>query len=332
MIRSVALPSILILLLVSTIALAAEDKTISLGDAGTLHVSLPQEWKVANDGSSPVTVKLTALPDKHVSIQLTPMPMSIPEAKLKMTAKRVGDGYASGSKEKQTTLEEIKGDGVHGYVASFTDASADPGEFRFVTAGVLLCGKTTLAVTLLYNDKTSADHTAALDALKSLSIVAATAERGAATAPAAAVLKVKSPDGKWTLALPGTWKVADDSKSPDGKSRQLTATSEDGAMLTLFLEPAAKPGGDAKAARAFYLSRMKQNPIPMEHLKQDAVGEVATLEYDQGTDDLKEHNLNAYLSHAGVWVDVHYSKASFDEKTDRKTITALVKGLKAMPE
>ena len=67
----------------------------------------------------------------------------------------------------------------------------------------------------------------------------------------------------------------------------------------------------------------------MEHLKKDEVGEVATLEYDRGSEGFKQHSINAYLSHAGIWVDAHIYKSDFNEKTDREIFDALEKGLKA---
>jgi hypothetical protein len=286
-------------------AMAAEkpaDKTdtvYSLADAGELHVVLPPGWTGESDNGTPATIALKAAAGKHVSVQITSVPGKSADSDLKRAAEQVGAGYAAGSKEKKTVLEEIKGPAVHGYASSYTDASDNPGEFRCVTAGVVASNGQVLAVTLLYNDKTSADRVAAAETLKTLSV-------SVPPGGAAAAATIASPDGKWTLSIAGKWKVLDNSKSPDGRSREVTATSADGSlMLSIFLEPAAKGGGDAKAAREFYLSRMKQNPLPMNHLKTDVVGDVATLDYDQGPEQLKQHNLNAYLSHDGVWVDVH---------------------------
>ena len=302
--------------------LAAQDKTFSLGEAGKLHLSLPEGWSGDDDGQAPTTVTLKAPAGKHVSIQITALP-AMNQTKLKSAATMIGDHYAEGSREKKTTLEEVKGKDVQGFVSSFTDASADPGEFRYVTAGVLECGtSTTLAVTLLYSDKDSADRTVAMEALKTFSV---TGEKAATPKD----LRVKSPDGAWTLVVPGTWKVSEDNKTANGKGRQITATSDDGNfMLTLFLDPAAQSSGDAAAVRDFYLERMKKNPLPMTHIKKDTVGDAATLEYDQGAEGFKEHSVHAYLSRAGIWVDLHVSRNDFDEKTDRAVIDGMLKGLK----
>src|SRR3954467_921720 len=76
------------------------DAAYSLGDAGELHVALPAGWTGKADGASPTTVELHAPADKHVSIQLTPVPGKATDADLQRAAKLVGGRYASGSKEK----------------------------------------------------------------------------------------------------------------------------------------------------------------------------------------------------------------------------------------
>jgi hypothetical protein len=246
--------------------------------------------------------------------------------KLKDAARLMGDHYAKGSKEKTTALEEFKGaNGMHGYVSSFTDATGNPGAFHFLMAGIICADKTYLAVTLYCDDRNSDDHTAALEAVKNLSVSA-----GAAPAKTISTeLKVKSPDETWTLVVPGHWKVMEDDKSKDRTTREVTAVADDGVtMLSLFFDPPIKATGDASDARAYYLDRMKIYRKPLENLKQDTTGEFATLEYDQGSEGFKLHNINAYLSHNGVWVDVHISKSDFNEKTDRAVFDEILKGLK----
>jgi hypothetical protein len=307
---------------------AADEKAYPLGDAGTLHVALPEGWTGESDGNTPPTIQMKSPEGKHVSVQVTPLPVEMTDARLKEAAQAMGDHVAAGTKEKKTTLEELKGDHLHGWVSSFTDASADPGEYRYITSGAVLCDKHVMTLTVLYNDKVSKDHTAALAAVKSFSITGAGAP-APADAAAGKEIHVKSPDGTWSLLVPGHWQIRNQGKSPDGKSRQLLATSDDGKMeLTLFMEPANDPKGNATVARSFYLNRMKQNPLPLEHRRVNQVGDVATVEYDQGLEGFKPHNLNAYLSHAGVWVDVHVSQNDFDATKDRKAFDDLIEGLK----
>ncbi len=318
--KTSALTAVLLICIFNKTLLAAQDKTFSLGDAGKLHLSLPDGWTGDDDGQAPTTVTLKSPAGKFVSIQIRPL-SAVTEQNLKAAATMIGDHYAEQSREKKTTLEEIKGKDVHGFVSSFA-VSTKPGNPRYVTAGVLQAGATTLAVTVLYNEKDSADRTAAMDALKTFSVTG-----GHVALPKE--MRVKSPDGSWTLVVPGPWKVSEDDKTNNGKGREITATSEDGnSMLTLFLDPAADPAGDAAAARAFYLDRMNKDPLPMDHLKKDTVGETAVLEYDQGAAGFKDHNVHAYLSHAGIWIDLHWSRSDFDEKTDRAVIDGLLKGLK----
>ena len=309
--------------LISVTAFAeSQEKTFDLGGAGVLKISVPASWTAESDDRTLPTLHFKAGVGKHVILQVTALKSdSLDEGKLKDAAQLVAEHNADGSVEKKAKLEELKGKQVHGYVSSFTDASGDPGEFKYITAGILVSGKTALAVTLLYNDKTSTDQDAAMAMLRSIQVEAASAQQKQ--------LVVKSPDGTWSLTVPGHWKVAEESSSKDRKSKEVTASSGDGSiMLTLFLEPAGTKGTDASAVRSFYLNRMKQNPIPMEHLKQSQVGDAAVLEYDHGSDGFMEHSMHAYLVHAGTWVDLHVSKSDFAEKTDRAAFEELLNGFK----
>jgi hypothetical protein len=316
----------LILLLWACGLARGDESTYPLDQASALKVALPQGWSGQSDGQSPSTILLKAPKGKHVIIQITPMPAGMTDEKLKAAARLMGDHFARTSKEKQTLLEELNGKDLHGYVANFSDATENPGAFRHLTAGVVNCDKTYLAVTVYCDDPAGEEARTAMELFEHFAVVPVGTH--ASTLPTE--LRVKSPDESWTLVVPGQWKVSENVKSTDGKARELTAVSEDGqTTLSLFLDPADNPDGDAKAAREFYFQRMSKDRTPMEHLKRAEPGNVATLEYDRGSEGFKLHNVNAYLSHDGIWVDAHLSKAGFNEQTDRAVFDALVRGLRA---
>lgn len=310
---------------------AAAVKSFALGKTGTLQVTMPEGWNGATDGQSPVTVTLKAPTAKKVSVQATPMPQANPsDAQMKELATTIGSYYLPNAVEKKVTLEELNGPQVKGFVSSFTDASPTT-EFRYVTAGCVVSNKVVFTVTLLYDDKNSTDKAAALEAVKSFAVT--TTEAPSKPTPVTSEsIKLKSLDGQWVLNIPGAWRVLTESKSRDGKTVQMTAMGNSGWNLSAFIEPAADPKGDSKAARAFYLERMKNNPMGMDNLKEALAGEVATLEYDQGLARFSQHHLNAYVAHGGMWVDVHVSKTDFNEEKDRAVLNALIEGLRVTDE
>lgn len=327
----------LLALLAAAVAHAGEAKAIPIGGA-TLHIAVPEGWSSSIDNQTPPTITLKAADPSKANLLLTAVGPQTTDAALRKSALTTGNFYAPGSVEKKVTLTEVKGKAIHGFMSSFTDASKGTVEFRYVTAGNLVSGKREFIATLLTQSKDAPERAAGLEAIRSISVVAEGPDGAPAGAPAGGAasksasrdeLRIPSPDGSWVLVLPGKWRSRGVQVSPDGKSAQVAAMSAGGMMMTIFLEPAANPDGNAEAARAFYLERMKENPLGMDGLKQQLVGEVATLEYDQGLGDFTQHNLNAYLAHKGIWVDVHVSKPGFNERTDRATIDALVKGMRA---
>ncbi len=316
--------ALVVTILIST-ASRADEKSFALSEIGQLKLKLPDGWTAESNGAT--TVKVDAPVGRHVSIQMTLIParVKVTDTSLKNMAEASGGQYVDGSKEKKITLESIKGDNVSGYVCSFTDASADPGEFACVTAGALKLSDRLFAVTLLYNDKTSAEHDAAMKVLQTASVTASKADANIDAVPA---LRVKSPDGKWAVLVPGKWDVLDDQLAPGGQQRQVAAANAEHKWLaTVFLETAAN-AGDAKAAREFYFVRMQRNPIPMTNVKRSEFGDVAVVEYDQDIGDGASHNINAYVSYKNCWVDVHMSKTGFDEAKDWSALAEILKGIK----
>ena len=309
-------------LLMFVAAASAADKSIPLPGGATAHLAVPDGWTATVAGGRVPTVTVTGPADRHAMIKLTMIPLrrAMSDAQLKSATVAAAQQYVGSSKEQKATPEVVKGDGTHGYVCSFTDAAADPGEFRCVTSGAVAVGDAALgAITILSDDNAGPAHAAAMGVLTSLKV-------DAPKAAAAGPLRLASPDGKWAVVVPGHWTAGE---GGGGNGQQVEASATDpagGWVASVFVEPAANPG-DAKAARAFYVARMKRNPIPMTNVKRRMVGDAAVVGYDQDVN----HNVNVYLSHGGQWVDVHLSKTSFDPAKDWAALDAIVKGIKVGP-
>jgi hypothetical protein len=116
------------------------------------------------------------------------------------------------------------------------------------------------------------------------------------------------PARDWAVLIDGAidLQVLDDRVSPDGRSRQILAfDSHRGVTVSVYLEPAPQPDGDSKAAREFYLGRLRGSPMPMRDVKTTEQPPFAVLEYV--VPDRNQKHVNLYLSREGVWVDVHLS-------------------------
>ena len=121
------------------------------------------------------------------------------------------------------------------------------------------------------------------------------------------------PGRNWSVVLdPGELRLqtVEDQLSTDGRARRAHATDPArGVSVSVFLEPAANPAGDARAARDFYLNRLRNSPIPMKDAKvADEFGgsrDFAVLTY--AVPDANQKHFNLYASRDGVWVDVHFA-------------------------
>jgi hypothetical protein len=335
---------VLVAALVAAVAHAGQEQSIPIGGA-TLRITVPDGWSATIDNQNPPTVMLKAADSTKANLLITELDGPTTDAGLRARTLEYCKTYVGGSVERKATLMEIKGKSVHGFMGAFTDASKDPVEFRVVTAGALASGKHHLLATLLTASKDSAERTAGLNAIRSI-VVEDAAGAGDAGNPAGGPgakdsksapgakganrdeLRVPSADFNWLLVVPGKWQAGGIEHSPDGKSTQFTAMSPNGLMMTIFFEPEATPNANAEAVRAFYLERMKRNPLGMQDLKQELLGEVAALQYEQGLEEFMQHHLNAYLSHKGIWVDVHVSTLGPATGADRTAIGAIAKGIR----
>jgi len=96
-------------------------------------------------------------------------------------------------------------------------------------------------------------------------------------------------------------------------------------MITITLEPAAQEG-DATVCRDYYAGKLKKSPLPQDDIKTSEKGEMALREYMVkrfAGETLNQKNLNAYLVHDGIWIDIHFSRLNWGEESMRDFETIL---------
>jgi hypothetical protein len=306
-------------------------KAFKVPHHGDLQLVVPEGWQQSEEQAPPglpPALKFSAGAQAEVLISAIAAPnkdFNSP-AGLREAAERSGGGMLPSAKEKSLKLEEIKGADATGYFYTLTDKDPAPGSFEYVTGGVVGVGDLALSVTILHHKLDAPERQAALDMFKGARQAKAAAD--VADAP----LRIADPGGAaWELVLPVKgFDVLDDQTSKPRKARQLMATNkETGVELSVFMEPALK-AGDSTVVRAVYWGRAKQSPMKKEHIRLAPAGDYATVEYIIPSIEglpLNQKNVNVYIAHAGVWIDVHLSKAEYTEK-DKPLFDEIVKGLK----
>jgi hypothetical protein len=315
------------LVMVALAAAPVEQTTRSFAvpDHGQLELSFPKAWKVSTGRGPanldlPPTITLESADGQKFMVQITPITSRDGKAESMEVLRRMAEGRGQhdlhSSKETKLDLKELKGVVARGYYYSLTDKSPDPGEFKLMTGAVVGVGDLVLNVTILDNDAKRPERQQAIEMLKGAKQI------GGATQPAGKgtkQLRVAAPSGKFELVMEQRDLQMLNEQSR-GNSKSIIAANEDGWAVSIFLEPAEKPG-DARVVRAFYEERMKRSPLKREELKLGGDGKKATTEYV--IKDLEQKNVNVYMAQEGFWVDVHISKTEFAEE-EKKMMDELV--------
>jgi hypothetical protein len=168
----------LLLAFVSAAGIAADGaaKRYPLPDKTSLEVSVPPGWKDEvreGDRGLPPTIVFTPGEGAAFQVLLTPIwrprpdvPMPTAE-QIRDSVQRVADQVKSQAAEPYLAVLELPGAKGPGYYFSATDKAPPPGEFKYLTQGMLLVGELALSFTILTNDGQEKAREAALAMLKS---------------------------------------------------------------------------------------------------------------------------------------------------------------------
>ena len=152
-----------VMFFVPTVAVAAdgETKRFPFPGLGTLQLEVPKSWQhrisQPRRGSSS-TLVLTS--DRGPTFQVLISPLltrrpgtPFPEPRdLRKEAEQSARIFQPQAVEKEIRIQELKGRAAIGYYYSLTDRAPKPGEFKYMTQGMVRLGDALLAFTLLAND------------------------------------------------------------------------------------------------------------------------------------------------------------------------------------
>jgi hypothetical protein len=310
---------------------ASAAKTFPVPNHGGLELTIPGGWKDTVKSPPrpdfPPTIELTTDGSKFL-VLISPIPSRDGDpgfnspTRLRKLSEAQSKRMLSSAKETTVSLEEFKGDKAVGYFWTVTDKAPDPGSFEYATTAYVGVGDLLVSCTILHHEKESAERQAAIEMLKG-------AVQKAAAAPTE--LRVSAPGGGWDLVLPVKGlAVLDEQADEKRKSKNIMAADEKtGLTVSVFMEPSRKQG-DHSTVRDVYWGRAKNSPMKKDNIKLDKVGDYATVDYivpDIEGQAIQQKNVNVYIAHEGVWIDVHLSKVEFTEK-DQPLFNEAVKGIR----
>jgi len=326
---------VLSFLLVVCVAYAEERETRSypLPDYGNLQLKVPTSWqdKISQPSNRPFPT-ITFIPRSGTSFQilLTPMWATRPGAvmpgsmEIKQSVERAAGNAKSQSVEKELPIKELKGTSVAGYYFSATDRAPKPGEFKYMTQGMLRLGELVLTFTVLTNEGA---ETVIHDALIMLKEAMHLQGKGSSTTSHAdpsktGTIQINETASDYVLTVPASRLIMTLSKGGLSQKKYSLGGSTDHPRYFYFedqalhlivsgwFEPEQKFAG-IKKFWADETNTWKQRGLPEPR---DAsfvkLGNWDAIVYDIQIPNGTNSHIRAHWLQAGTWIDIHLSITS----------------------
>lgn len=136
-------------------------REFQLPKRGVLQLAVPRSWKDQvrqPPHELPPTISLSPSHGNGFQVLITPLwaihaGVVMPEREeIRRIIAKAAEGAKSQAVEKNIPVQEIQSESVGGYCFSATDRSPKPGEFKYMTQGMLRVGELAATFTILYND------------------------------------------------------------------------------------------------------------------------------------------------------------------------------------
>ena len=153
----------------------AAERRYPLADRGAIIFVVPDGWReeVRSSGPSlPPTIVYSASSGAAFQVLVTPIwpfKPNIPKPSVegvRESARRAADSVKSQAVESEIKIEELKGREAFGSYFSVTDRAPKPGEYKYMTQGMLGLADLRVTFTILTNDEKDTIVPRALDMLK----------------------------------------------------------------------------------------------------------------------------------------------------------------------
>jgi hypothetical protein len=147
-------------LLVSSAWAAPHMESFQVPKHGEVQLSVPDGWVSKFNqppGEVPPTISLRPKSGQPFEVMITPYwrrgdDSTVYESALREQTEAAAAEAQSQAVEKKLTLKEISGTDGHGYYFTATDRAPKPGEYKYMSQGMLKLGSIGLAFTVLTNE------------------------------------------------------------------------------------------------------------------------------------------------------------------------------------
>jgi hypothetical protein len=160
-------------LCLATSSAAAGDLAIrrfEVAGHGALTLPVPDAWQidVGSLQSKPLTIRLMQQAGHPFEMRVTPLSPALKQAALRRKVVSAATNLGPATAEKILKVQELGGSTVHGFYFIATDPAPKPGDYKYLTQGMLAVGGLTVAFTILTNPGDAAIIDAGLTILRAV--------------------------------------------------------------------------------------------------------------------------------------------------------------------
>ena len=299
---------------------------------------------------SPPTITIKPLRGNSFVILITPIwptnyaILSPSKDTIRQRVKHAAEKIKDYAEEIDINVLELKSASVFGYYFSATDKAPKPGEYKFMTQGMLGVGELTVSFTILTNYGQEDVIQDALTMLKSASQLVPDIESDEAISSTNLLdekYDLHAKGATWSLQFPKSgFKLEKIKQENGGKSIYSYFSNSNGLNVSFYIEPATFCL-TAKECRKHQVDNPSESIKVAQYIKDYEINGYAIVEYflkKAGPDltklipELKDrvvnqNNINAHYVKNGYWMDIHLSKCNFAEN-DRVLFDNFIKSLK----
>jgi len=286
---------------------------------GSLELKVPGGWRPqARSRSEPpmALLRFTPASGNAFDVQITagwldPAKSDRRADALKARVQSAANAALKDAVEKEAKVLELRGAQGQGYYYSLTDKAPGPGEFKYLTQGIVPVGDLTVAFTILHREAASEDKEKALRMLAGAAHSKAEVPAAAAPSPdASEKLRIAEHDKVYELSVPVSKLVlaipkAGLTQAPAGAHPRYFQFAGN-VIVSGWFDSAA----GFKGIQEFWKGEsegLKRQGMTVANVEFTKVGNWEVVLYDLPTKVATFPNLRANWVQAGTWIDLHLS-------------------------
>jgi len=311
---------------------ATENTTreLTLPGNGSIHFTVPKSWQAHPDKTEEGVPVIYFSPPSGPEFVVAIGVIWDPEGKMTPDLKGLKEMVSSSAKEaeasaveKQVRVQELQGGKVRGYYFKATDRAPKPDEFKYLVEGAAVTSDNlVLTFSIFTND---GQDNVIRQGLAAVSKARHEVTKVSSISKKAGRYRIAVPESSAFLEFPaGSFVV----KTEDDARPYYFLSDKKGLNVSFNFERADRCTS-SKSCRDYLYKKMQSPDGIQSQWSKSRIDDVFVSEYLIGTVkgvELNAHHLNAHYIVDGVWIDMHLSKAMFQE-SDRKMFDDFVRSV-----